>query len=180
VAVLAAGCTSSATGYVERTYRVAPGHVNHPVAIGQGWDGAAKWTLLADLTGDGQLCLGLHWRPGEPAEQYGCGFGDGDQNDEGRGFHPVDTQESATGEAAAYGPAPVGASSVTLTPDPHSCPNQRFIAPLTAAITHELPDWYGGRGGWFVQPLSVLQADCYFDAVFRDAGGRVVPQPRNF
>ena len=179
-ALLVAGCSSSGSGYVERTYRVTPGHVNHPTAIGHGRVGSAAWTLLADVTGDGQLCLGIHWRPSGPAEQYGCGYGDGDQNDEGRGFHPVDTQESASGETVGYGPAPATSVRVVLMPAAETCPAAASVRPLSVAITHRLPSWYGGHGGWFVTPLPPAVAHCYFDAVFRDAAGRVVPQPRNF
>jgi hypothetical protein len=177
-----AGCSSSGSGYHEDTYPVSKGHDKHTVVIGRGKLAANRWSLLADVDGDGQLCLGIRWMPATGPVDTGCGFGNNQIDDEGRGTEPVASSQAADGSVLVFGPAPAGAVRATLSsPAVAGTDCRRDTVPTTVVpITHRLPGWYPVRGGWFTAQVPAAALECRVDVVFHDRSDKVVPQPTNF
>ena len=185
-ALSVAGCTVSdgpPSAYTENTYPVTPGHFNHPVAIGHGRVGADSWTLSADQDGDGQLCLGIRVIPYAGPQDFGCGFGSNQVDDEGRGTEPTNSAETKDGHVLTFGPSPVGATSAVLSTPAISGTSCRSdtMRSTSVPIRHRLPAWYPRHGaGWFVTRVPDAALDCVIDVRFLDAQGRTVEQPHDF
>jgi hypothetical protein len=176
-----AGCSSS--GYVENTYPITPGHFNHAVPIGRGQLGPNTWTLSAEQDGDGQLCMGLTWRPAALTQGLGCGFGSNQVDDEGRGTQPTTTEQAKDGSVLTFGPSPAGAIHAVLSMPtiPGTGCKASTLPPTTVAITHRLPAWYPVRGtGWFATQVPPAAFTCVIDVQFLDAKEHPVKQPNNF
>jgi hypothetical protein len=171
------------SGYREDTYPIAPGHLSHPEVIGRGMLGGNSWTLLADVSGNGQLCMGITWHPSGGPQQYGCGFGSNTVNDEGRGTEPTATAQAQDGSALVYAPAPADAVRATLTTPaiPGTPCETDTMRPETVRITHRLPDWYARpKAGWFETEIPPTAANCVIDVRFIDTRGHTLKQPNNF
>jgi hypothetical protein len=181
---VAAGCTATGhRGWVRSTYPVTPGHLNHPLVIGQGRLGDNTWTLRGDQDGDGGLCMGISWHPYAGVQDYGCGFGSNQVDDEGRGTEPIVTSATKDGSVLAFGPSPAGAVRAVLSMPtiPGTGCRSRTMPAMTVTIKHRLPSWYPVRGaGWFTTQVPKGSLDCVIDVTFLDAHGQPVRQPNTF
>jgi hypothetical protein len=179
-----AGCSSASPhGYVEDTYPIAPGHYNHPEVIGRGRLGTNEWTLRADVSGNGQLCMGVTWRPAAGPQEYGCGFGSNQVDDEGRDTQPTATAQARDGSVLVYGPAPAGTVRAVLTTAsiPGTACHASTMPAMAVPITRRLPAWYPRPStGWFTAAVPTAAASCVIDIRFVDAHGHRVDQPNNF
>jgi len=187
-AVLVSGCTSARNPHDFASYPVSKAHFRHDAEIGHGRIGTNEWTLMAKVSGDGDLCMGVKWAPQRRSQEMGCGFGIHDPDAIGEGQSPVDLSTSPDDRVTLlYAPAPARATVALITPVRHDHDAQACVPSATntrqVRITDRLPDWYHGpRGGWLATPIpsALARHSCDIAIAFLDANGNTVPPPYNF
>ena len=182
--IVLAGCVSGQprSSFTEDTFAIAAGHDAHEVGIGSGELASSRWTLLASVNGEGQLCLAVRWKPASEPNEEGCGFGAGVLDDEGRGYQPTATATSADGAVLVYGPAPEGSMIATLS-TPTVAGTDCTIGTLkatTVPVDHVLPSWYPVAGKWFAAGIKIKDSECPIHVIFRDDHSRELVQRKNY